>query len=84
MNEPIKRNIKGSANGAKTSFAGATFKITHKDAPSSAVTGIGKLSQIHKTMIAEIIAARLCASGFKPSGAKNIIRKTIGARKNPA
>ena len=34
MNEPMKRNISGSANGAKTSFAGATRRTTHAAAPS--------------------------------------------------
>ncbi len=39
MNEPMKRNISGSANGANTSLAGATRSTTHAAAPSSAVDG---------------------------------------------
>ena len=41
MNDPMKRNINWSANGANTVFASATFKSTHNVAPSSAVSGIG-------------------------------------------
>ena len=59
MNDPMKRNISGSAKGAKTVFAGATLSRIQREAPINAVIGIGKLSQIHKTMIAAITAARL-------------------------
>ena len=59
MKEPINKNISGSANGAKTVRASATLRRTHKAAPSKAVTGIGKLSQIHKIMTTEITAAKL-------------------------
>ena len=67
----MKRNIKGSANGANTSFAGATRSTTHAAAPSSAVTGSGSASVIQSTTTAAITAASLCASGFNPvSGRK--------------
>jgi hypothetical protein len=51
-------------------LCGATFSRTHSAAPIKAVTGIGKLSQIHKMITTEMTAARLCASGFKFKGAK--------------
>ena len=70
MNDPMKRNISGSANGAKTSLAGATLKTMHSDAPMSAEIGIGRLSHIHSVMTTAMIAARLCASALKLSGAK--------------
>jgi hypothetical protein len=85
MNDPMKRNISGSANGAKTSFAGATLKTTHPAAPSSAVTGSGSDSVIHSTTTAAITAASLCASGLRPgSGSRSSARKTAGASTNPA
>jgi hypothetical protein len=58
MNAPMKRNISGSANGAKTSRAGATSSTTHAEAPSSAVTGRGSASVTHNTTTAAMTAAR--------------------------
>src|SRR5829696_7099185 len=85
MNDPMKRNIKGSAKGANTSFAGATFSTTQAAAPTSAVTGSGSASVIHRSTTAAITAASLCASGFNPgSGSSSSAANASGATTNPA
>ncbi len=58
MKAPMKRNISGSANGANTSLAGATWRITQAAAPSSAVTGSGSASVTQSTTTAPSTAAR--------------------------
>src|SRR5215207_9478068 len=85
MNDPMKRNIKGSAKGANTSFAGATLRTTHAAAPTSAVTGSGSASVIHSSTTAAITAASLCASGLRPgSGNRSSTANASGATTNPA
>ena len=84
MNDPIKRNISGSANGANTSRAGATLNTTHATAPISAVTGIGSASVTQRITTAAMIAARRCASGLSPaSGANRSETKASSASSNP-
>src|SRR5215203_6909445 len=85
MNEPMKRNIRGSAKGANTSLAGATFSTTQAAAPTRAVTGSGSASVIHSSTTAAITAASLCASGFNPgSGNSSNAANASGATTNPA
>jgi hypothetical protein len=85
MNDPMKRNINGSANGANTSRAGATRIATHAAAPASAVTGSGSASVIHRMTTAAITAASRCASGFSAGSGRSSNRiKTEGASTNPA
>ena len=62
-NEPISRKINGSANGANTTWAGATPATTQATAPTSAVTARGRASVIHRTTTATTIAASACAWG---------------------
>ena len=62
MNEPIKRNTSGSANGRKTSLAGATPAATQATAPKSAVTGSGNRSLTHSDTTATRITASAEAS----------------------
>ena len=66
MNAPMKRNISGSAKGAKTSLAGATPSTTQTAAPNNAVTGSGRASVTHSTTTAPRTAARRCAAGVTP------------------
>jgi hypothetical protein len=85
MNEPMNRNINWSANGAKTSFAGATRRSTHRAAPSSAVIGIGSASVIQRRMTVAVIAASRWASGFSPGiGISRSRPNTTGAATSPA
>jgi hypothetical protein len=85
MNEPMKRNMIGSANGANTSLAVATRKTTHSDAPTSAVTGMASASVIHNVTTAANTAARRCASGESDgSSACQTAANAIGASTSPA
>ena len=84
MNAPMKRNISGSANGAKTVLAGATPSSTHAEAPARAVTGSGNVSVTHNTMTAAMTAARRCASGERAgNGSRRIARNAAGASSPP-
>src|SRR5687767_9978808 len=85
MNDPMKRNISGSANGANTSRAGATRITTQAAAPMIAVTGIGSASVTHRMTTAAMIAARRCASGLRfPSGANKSEANASSANKLPS
>ncbi len=84
MNAPMKRNISGSANGAKTTFAGATPSTTHAAAPSRAVTGSGSASVTHSTTTAASTAPRRWASGESPvMGQASSETNTAGASTDP-
>ena len=52
MNDPMKRNMIGSAKGANAWAAGATPSTTASDTPSRAVMVIGTASLIHSTTTA--------------------------------
>ena len=85
MNEPMNKNISGSAKGAKTSLAGATCNTTQAAAPSSAVTGSASASVIHKTTTAAMIAASRWASGLSSgNGQSQTAAKANGANQKPA
>ena len=62
---PINKKMMGSANGVKTTFAGATPKRTQSTAPRSAVTGMGMASDIQSVMTSPSIAASICPSSDK-------------------
>ena len=84
MNDPMNRNIKGSANGAKTSLAGATRNRTQAQAAISAVTGNARASVTHSTTTAPITAASRCASGCSVGiGQASRTANTTGASSNP-
>ncbi len=85
MNAPMKRNISGSAKGAKTSFAGAMPNTTHAAAPSSAVTGSGSASVTQRTTTAASTPASRCASGVTPGiGHQRSTSPSAGASVAPA
>src|SRR3954447_532111 len=84
MKAPIKRNISGSANGAKTSFAGATRSTTQAAAPNKAVTAKGSASVTQSTTTEASTAASRWAAGDTPaSGRAKRATKAAGARTAP-
>src|SRR3972149_2987868 len=81
---PMKRKTIGSANGASTVLAGATFMKTHSAAPTSAVTGIGMASDIHQVMTRPRIAASMCPWPERDvAGIKYMRMKISGPAKSP-
>ena len=61
----MNRKMSGSANGRKTSFAGATPRTTQATAPSSAVTASGRASVNQSTTTQATMTASRCASGVR-------------------
>ncbi len=81
----MNRKMIGSANEASARRAGATWKITARAGPSSAVTAIGSASLTHSTTTAAITAARRCPLSDRPGiGTNGSSRRTAGATNSPA
>ena len=83
MNDPMKRNMIGSAKGANAWAAGATPNTTASDTPSRAVMVMGTASLIHSTTTAPRIAASRCAGSGSASGADQRATNTSGASTRP-
>ena len=78
MKLPMKRKMMGSANGAKTTRAGATCRMIANTGPISAVTASGSASVIHRITIISRIAARRCAGAAMGIGAASRISSATG------
>jgi hypothetical protein len=78
MKLPMNRKMMGSANGANTVLAGATWRMMASTGPMSAVTASGSASVIHRMTIIKRIAARRWAGAGMGIGRSKRAMSTSG------